>query len=70
MEPEAQVNKLFWAFPSSLQGHHKDPCLPFGTSIVVQEFLNKHSSQLAVEGFVSFSFRLWMPDLMAEVRNR
>lgn len=36
MQPEGQVNKLFWAFPGTLHGQHKHLWFALGTGMVVQ----------------------------------
>lgn len=70
MQPEGQVNKLFCAFPGTLQGQHKHLWFAFGTGMMVQGFLSRRINCLTQEGTVGFSLRLWMSELTAEVRTQ
>lgn len=61
MQPEGQVNKLFGAFPGTLQGRHKRLWFALGTGMVVQ-------GSFTQDGTVGFSLWLWMSELAAELR--
>lgn len=60
MQPEGQVNKLFWAFPGTLHGQHKHLWFALGTGMVVQ-------GSFTQDGTVGFSLWLWMSELAAEL---